>query len=438
MLLFLLALLQGPQPHSYFVAPAPAGTARGTGTQSRPWDLKTAFTGAGGRIQPGDTVWLTGGTYQGAFRTQLQGSPGRPIVFRQQRGQRATIDGTLVAEGNELVFWGFEIMQSTPSTYGLEARTNNGKFINLVIHDAGKMGVSFWTPGENAELYGCIIYNNGTHENLDHGIYLHNERGTKRVLDNVIFDNLAYGIHAYAGPGNAPQQGILIRGNIVFNNGTISNRYRAKGNILVGGDVPYSGVDASENYLYFSGSDGVNLRLGYKPVDNDDVSARGNYAWGGETGLLLGTWRRPQLDGNTVIGAKTPLAEAAAGLGRVNITYAGSRLPSAPAVFVRPNLYEPGRAYIVAYNFPSRDTVRADVAGVLRPGDIYELRSVADVFGAPIATGTYSGSPIPLPMREPRLAPPGAMGRGLATTAPPVTRPLFDVFVLTARSATGP
>src|SRR3970282_196730 len=40
-------------------------------------------------------------------------------VSRQRAGPRATIDGTLLAEGAYLTFWGFEIMQSNPTTYGL-------------------------------------------------------------------------------------------------------------------------------------------------------------------------------------------------------------------------------------------------------------------------------------------------------------------------------
>jgi hypothetical protein len=364
------------------VAPAPRGAPSGDGTAERPWDLASALAGAGGRIQAGDTVWLAGGRYPGAYRTELRGQPGRFIVFRQERGTRATIDGTLRADGAYLAFWGFEIMQSNPvaGTYGLEARTNNGRFINLIIHDAGTMGVSFWTPGENAELYGCIVYNNGTHENLDHGVYVHNERGTKRLEDNVLFNNLAYGIHAYAGRGNPPQRGIWIQGNIAFNNGTISRRYRAKGNIVVGGEVPFAEVNVSSNYLFYSIDEGVNLRL-----LNEDVTVRDNFIGG-----------------------------------------------SGAAVFVRPNRYEPGRAHIVAYNVPRGAQLKADVRGVLKPGDVYELRSVQDVFGPPLARGTYSGDSIALPMGDSLTV---AVPLGRMTGTPPVTRPLFDAFLLTLSGA---
>lgn len=37
------------------------GTSSGTGTTDRPWDLQTALDGAGGKVHPGDTVWLRGG-----------------------------------------------------------------------------------------------------------------------------------------------------------------------------------------------------------------------------------------------------------------------------------------------------------------------------------------------------------------------------------------
>jgi len=407
--LLLLLLVPLPAVQSYYVAPALRGAPSGNGTAERPWDLATALAGAGGRIQPGDTVWLAGGRYPGAFRTELRGEAGRLIVFRQQRGARATIDGTLRADGAYLAFWGFEIMQSNPAhgTYGLEARTNHGRFINLIIHDAGSMGVSFWTPGENAELYGCIVYNNGTHENLDHGVYVHNERGTKRLVDNVFFNNLAYGVHAYAGRGNPPQRGIVIQGNIAFNNGAISHRSEAKGNILVGGQVPVAAVDVSFNYLFYSGVKGVNLRLGYAPISNEDLIARGNYIWGGETRLSLGNWLRAQVQGNTIQGNQA-------------------------AVFVRPNLYEPGRAHIVAYNHAGSRALRADVSGVLKPGDQYELRSVQDVFGAPVARGTYSGDSIVVPMADPV---PVALPIGRVTGTPPVTRPLFDAFLLTLSGA---
>src|SRR5688572_23953467 len=249
---------------SHFVAPVPTGSSGGTGSRARPWDLATALAGAGGRVEPGDTVWLLGGTYRGAFRTQLRGAADRSIVFRQHPGERATIDGTLRADGAFLIFWGFEIMQSEPHTYGLQANASESRFINMIIHDAGNQGVSFWNPGVNSELYGCIIFNNGTHENLDHGVYVHNESGTKRLVDNVFFNNMARGIQLYAGAKkNRVIRNVSVEGNVSFNNGTISSR-STRVNLLASAKVLTEGMVARDNLLYFSpDTRGINIQVGH-------------------------------------------------------------------------------------------------------------------------------------------------------------------------------
>src|SRR5256885_16739553 len=71
---------------------APSGSSSNAGSTSQPWSLDYALHGASGQIQPGDTVWLHGGTYRGAFRPSVAGAPGNPVVIRQYPGERATID----------------------------------------------------------------------------------------------------------------------------------------------------------------------------------------------------------------------------------------------------------------------------------------------------------------------------------------------------------
>src|SRR2546425_4758315 len=107
------------------------GSNTGTGAAGQPWDLQTALEGGRGKLHPGDTVWLRAGVYCGLFHSTLNGSATAPIVFRQYPGERATIDGTLRGDGSNLMFWGFEIMQSDPVTdqnYVLQAYTTNGRF----------------------------------------------------------------------------------------------------------------------------------------------------------------------------------------------------------------------------------------------------------------------------------------------------------------------
>lgn len=447
---------------------APHGTARGDGSAAHPWSLAAALAGAGGRIHPGDTVWLRGGTYRGAFRTTLEGAPGHWIVFRQHPGERATIDGTLRADGAYLAFWGFEIMQSAPSTYGLQANTDHGRFINLVVHDAGTQGVSFWTPAVDAELYGCIIYNNGSHENLDHGVYVHNEDGTKLIADNVFFNNLARGIQVYASRNNPLIRNVRVEGNVSFDNGSISTVVTGRENLIFNAPVPTSGMVGIANMLYFAGPEGINLRTGkYAPQNNRDIELRDNYAAGGKIGLEMDEpWQQATVTGNVFIGSRDVVQvggadlaghyrwanntwvrqsgarawryqdkpydwrswQRASGLGRTDRV-----LPEPPTqtrIFVRPNRYEAGRANIVVYNWGRQQVVSVEAASLLRPGDRYEVHNVQALFGPPVASGVFDGKPIRIPMQG--VAPPVPIGRVLRQ--PPRTGPGFDVFLLTSPS----
>ena len=450
-----------PAPIGGYYA-SPSGSSAGDGSVARPWDLATALAGGAGRVQPGDTVWMRAGTYAGNFRTGIAGAAGHYIVFRQYPGEHATIDGTLRADGTDVAFWGFEILSSAPSGVlpALESRGARQNFINLVIHDAAQQGITFWDEAVDAELYGNIVYNNGTHQNLDHGTYVHNTSGTKLIKDNVFFNNLAYGIHVYAGPTDGTQRNVHVIGNVSFNNGSISTNYAAKGNILIGAESPDEGMQAVDNLLYFSGSVGENLRVGYTAV-NQDVVVTGNTVFGGSTALVVGDWSTATVENNTVGGPseivdlrdspvghawsgnryyRTPTAAAwltnagsalplagwqlATGLGATDLAVAD--VPSATQVFVRPNQYEQGRALVVVYNWGSQSSVTVNLSGVLAGGQRYEVHNVQDIYGPAVASGTYRGGSISLPMTG--VAPPARLGR--STPTPPRTGPNFDTFVV--------
>ncbi len=469
-----------PPPGShvgYYVVFPPYGTSAGTGTTDDPWDLATALAGGhGNRIQPGDTVWIRGGTYVGSFQTSLNGTAGAPILFRQYPGERATIDGSLAAGGSYLVFWGFEIMQSHPTTVVdrvLEANTVNGKFINLVLHDAGFSGVSMGADkGAGVELYGSIVYNNGFRDNIDHGIYAHNATtGTKYITDNVFFNNFARGIQVYEGSA-ALIHDYQVIGNICFNNGTIATA-SSQVNLLISAPAVTSGMVAKDNLLYFSpGTSGVQLRLGnYDTSDsalyNKGIDVENNYAAGGDVGLEMQyQWASATVRNNTFVGGgatevvrtggptpgiydwsgntyyRDPGAAAweqngtgytfeawktATGLGGADAATASG--PIATQVFVRPNVYEAGRAFVVVYNFAHQNAVSVDLSGVVAAGSHFEIRNVQDVYGPPVTSGTYGGGLVPIPMDG--VPPPIPIGR-LAPAQAPRTGPDFDVFLVTS------
>lgn len=462
----------------YYVEIPPYGTSAGNGTDSAPWDLATALAGGHGHaLQPGDTVWIRIGTYVGSFQTHLAGQPGNPIVFRGYPGERATINGSLAAEGSDLTFWGFEIMQTNPLTIVdrvLEANTVNGRFVNLVLHDAGFSGVSMAAgSGSGVELYGCIIYNNGFRDNIDHGIYAHNNTGgTKYITDNVFFNNFARGIQIYEG-GDTTIHNFDVEDNIAFNNGTISGGLSSEVNLLISAPAVTSGMIAKNNLLFFSpGADGVQIRLGnYDTSDsanfNKSIDLEGNYAAGGNLGLEMQyQWAQATILNNTFVGTpgsdvvhtggplpglyqwsgnvyyRDPTAvawqhdtasydfggwRAATGLGASDSAAPG--VPAGNWVFVHPNKYEAGRGYVVIYNFGLQNPVGVDISGLVALNAHFEVRNVQNPFGSPVASGTYAGGAVAFPMNG--VAPPKPIGRTAPSTAPK-TGPNFDVFLVTS------
>jgi len=68
------------------------------------------------------------------------------------------------------------------AVYYIEDRSRNGvylnssqsiKFINMIVHDMPGQGMGLWAENTDAEVYGCLVYYNGTNH-WDHGIYLQN------------------------------------------------------------------------------------------------------------------------------------------------------------------------------------------------------------------------------------------------------------------------
>jgi len=462
---------------------SPAGSSDADGSR-QPWDLQTALSGGHGNVQPGDTVWLRGGIYQGSFVSSLTGSATAPIVVRPYAHERVTFDGasstasTLVVDGGWTVFSGLEIMNSSTSRFcdaclglrpaGVYVRyASNVKLINLVVHDVGH-GVYTEYAAQNIEIYGWIMYNGGNTNATrsdGHGIYVENDGlGAKIARDNVIFNMFGLGIHGYTdGVGHALRN-ITLDGNVTFNNGVLSG-FTSNGNLLVGSPVDVADNDlVRANMAYYSPSvRGFKAaELGQDTLLNGTVTFRDNYiAAGGSDALTVGSWGHVLLQDNTVIGTagmvtvrdttsvgwlwsgnqywRDPTApawafgshtyaladwQAATGFGATD--HAALGLPTDPQVFVRPNLYEGGRANVVVYNWPRLPSVAVNLTGVLTPGDRYEVHNVQDLWGAPVLSGSYGGGAVSIPMNG--VTPPQPIGG--SPVSPIQTGPDFDVFIV--------
>jgi hypothetical protein len=101
--------------------------------------------------------------------------------------------------------------------------------------------------------------------------------------------------------------------------------------------------------------------------------------------------------------------------------------PNGIWTFIRPNLYEPGRANIVIYNWGLQSSVAVNLAASgIHPGDPFEIRDAENWFAAPVASGTYTGAPVTIPMSGLQVVQPV----GSVPSAPSHTAPQFGAFVL--------
>jgi hypothetical protein len=306
---------------------APSGAADNEGSRERPLDLATALS-AQSPVAPGDTVWLAGGTYTGAFTSYLTGTDNAPIVVRQIPGERAVIDGagaranTLTVHGAHTWYWDFEVTNSDPERVfhrevdpddpsspngvrgvGINVFGAYTRFINIVVHDT-MGGFGLWEGAVDAEVYGAIVYHNGivdTRRGHGHGLYIQNRTGTKRIVDIVSFGNHATGMKVYGEAGYAT--GVHFEGVASFDNGVASidaGPDQKIENLLVGTiQHPADRISIVDSAFYHRpGVLATNVALGYRHPDNGEVTLENNLIIGGSVALAVRNWQSARAHGN--------------------------------------------------------------------------------------------------------------------------------------------
>ncbi len=426
------------------------GTSGGNGSSAQPWNLQTALNQPSS-LHAGDTVWVHGGTYAGTFGAKLNGTSASPIIVRNYNGERVTIDGgnsngapILTIDATYTWFWGLEIMSSTTNKISTQATSwptdimygegvmiaqggsggTGCKFINLVIHDT-RQGVSSWKEAMNSEVYGCVVYDNGwvgSDRAHGHNMYIQDVSGRKVFQDNIILRAYSHNVQSY-GSSAANEDYETFDGNVISMGG--------ERNFMLGGDNPAQDPVFTNNMIYVDGPCAgmstlyMAYPIGY-PSGTNNALVQGNYIAGGNL-----TWNA---NTNMTLSGNTFYYTAMNGdVPNMSGNTATTSKPGTNAVFVRVNKYEPSRANITVFNWTDQASVPVNVSSVLRSGDTYIVRDAQNYYGPVVASGTYGGGSITLPMTGGTL--PSKVGNDPRSTAH--TTMEFGTFVLIGSGSGG-
>jgi len=435
----------------------------GNGRLGSPWSLQTALTNSS--IQPGDTVWLRGGTYTGVisngFTVLLCGIPNLRITLRNYNHEQATLDvnggmfymGTAGSVCSNLWVWGLEFIDtkkgSRPSPAGCISGggDDNGNWIiNCLIHDVC-IGI-----GRGPNIYGNVMWNCGHDNGNEHAIYTQNQGPTPLIIeDNLIGYSSAFGIHCYSG-GSGPLNNISITRNSVWASGWPGGSPKA--DILLGGAMPITACEISSNNCVFAQR---SIQFGQSGITNSDLIVRGNYGIGFPWGFYITdcftnlivtnnvmansysgstiyfssltnapffgtqTWDfnsyflgEPYLNGgepwwvNSLVAINGLVTTNLSGWqqiinGESHSSYTSNMMPN--RVAIQANLFEPKRANITVWNWSGMTSTNVDVSSVLSPGDSYRLMNAMNYFSGPVASGIYTGGSITVPLTNHILSP---------------------------------
>jgi parallel beta-helix repeat protein len=278
-----ISLTDGSAP-----APAPAPTppptptptptpVPGTAVAVSPGGLQSALDAA----QPGQTLQLHAGTYPDWVTASRSGTAAAPVTITAFPGEHPLFTGRLKISGSWTTLSNLHFVGGTAgNNSGVLLYVSGADHVSILGNEFDHANMSAMYLGDvgngsdYATIAGNYIHDNGTHYNLDHGIYL--GTGTNgTIVNNVITHNYARGIQCYPDCDNT-----LIANNTVVGSG--------RAGIQVGNEnVSTSDNDTIVNNIVTSnGNTGIRSYWGGK--QGTGIVASNNLVWGNSGGDTAG------------------------------------------------------------------------------------------------------------------------------------------------------
>jgi hypothetical protein len=247
----------------YYVAPD--GSDGNPGTLAAPWTLAMAVGASG--AEAGDTVYIRGGSYTGAYSVTNSGTASAWITFQAYPGELPILDGGGaggIAFGSSTAQYvkviGIVARNYSASGFGngwtdaacATLSNSNWQFINDIADGNGINGITFYCAQGIVVDESIVVHNGNMNPSWSSGVCLYHLYGdaTTNVIERTVsFENIDISSYHSDGSGFILDQqstGVTFVNNIGFRNGGSCIRSNCEGTLLVNNTCYHDGLDPTD------------------------------------------------------------------------------------------------------------------------------------------------------------------------------------------------
>ncbi len=276
-----------------------------------------------------------------------------------------------------------------PSEGGMCSRVGIGnRYYNNCVHWCSE-GCSSEIECSNEIFYGNLFYDNGWNapdRGHGHCAYIQNRDPNKVFSNNYLYTRGLDGQLACQAYGTG---------------GTWIDHFWLEDNIAVVGSefLLGGGATVHDGHVNRNVSLGVPFYVGYplnQSAVNGDCEVTNNYM--ANTNFTIWWFTSPTYNNNTIINGSLMVYDPC----NYNPhTTAGGSTPSAPAVFLKTNMYDPTRGNLCIIDWNNAASVQVNLSSIVPNGTSFQLLDPRNYYGTPLFQGSTDSSgnvSIPIPV----------------------------------------